>query len=84
MKHIGHPLFNDIEYGGDVILKGTTNAKYKRFIENCFDLIPGQALHAKTLGFKHPKTEKIISLDSELPEGFKAILSKWETYTRAQ
>jgi 23S rRNA pseudouridine1911/1915/1917 synthase len=81
MKHIGHPLFNDLEYGGDKILKGTPNAKYKRFVENCFDLLNGQALHAKTLGFQHPVQDEYIRLDSDLPEGFQKVLEKWETYT---
>jgi 23S rRNA pseudouridine1911/1915/1917 synthase len=80
MKSIGHPLFHDLEYGGDSILKGTTNAKYKRFIENCFNLISGQALHAKTLGFNHPVSNEYIQLNSELPAGFQAILDKWEKY----
>lgn len=83
MKHIGHPLFNDIEYGGDKILKGTTNSKYKSFIENCFELIPGQALHAKTLGFEHPVSKEYIRLDSELPQGFQRVLEKWRTYIKA-
>lgn len=81
MKYIGHTLFNDKEYGGDSILKGTTSAKYRKFVENCFELIPGQALHAKTLGFLHPTNNKHIELDSDLPEGFKSILAKWESYT---
>lgn len=81
MKHIGHPLFNDIEYGGDQVLRGTTHAKYKKFIENCFDLIPGQALHAKTLAFNHPISGEWLAFDSELPEGFSEILKKWENYT---
>lgn len=80
MKYIGHPLFNDNEYGGDTIVKGTTSTSYKRFVENCFELIPGQALHAKTLGFTHPKTGKNLQFDSELPEGFKVILAKWRKY----
>lgn len=80
MKHIGHPLFHDLEYGGDKILKGTPTAKYKKFIENCFELLPGQALHAKTLGFEHPVTGEKIQLTSELPEGFQSVLEKWETY----
>lgn len=80
MKYIGHPLFHDLEYGGDAILKGTTNAKYKRFIENCFALLDGQALHAKTLGFQHPETGEFIQLNSELPDGFQTILNKWEKY----
>ncbi len=81
MKYIGHPLFGDLEYGGDKILKGTTNAKYKKFIENCFELIDGQALHAKTLGFQHPIKDEYIQLNSELPKGFQAILDKWHKYT---
>lgn len=79
----GHPLFNDARYGGDRILKGTTFSKYKQFIENCFDLIPRQALHAKALGFTHPTTGKEVLFDSELPEDFKAVLAKWDTYTQA-
>jgi len=81
MKHIGHTLFNDLEYGGDKILKGTTNSKYKRFIENCFELLEGQALHAKTLGFEHPSTKEKIELSSDLPNGFQSVLDKWEKYT---
>ncbi|OFZ09242.1 MAG: RNA pseudouridine synthase [Bacteroidetes bacterium RIFCSPHIGHO2_02_FULL_44_7] len=80
MKHLGHPLFNDLEYGGNKMLKGTPNAKYKRFIENCFELIPGQALHAKTLGFHHPTKGNFLQLTSELPDGFQKILDKWEKY----
>lgn len=80
MKHIGHPLFYDLEYGGDSILKGTPSAKYKKFVENCFDLLTGQALHARTLGFIHPTTGEKISLSSELPEGFQSVLDKWEKY----
>lgn len=78
LKHIGHPLFNDKEYGGDVLLRGNTTASYKAFIENCFTLIPGQALHAKTLGFMHPEKEEFMQFDSELPEGFLKLLDKWE------
>ncbi len=81
MKWIGHPLFHDLEYGGDRIVKGTTSASYKHFIENCFELIPGQALHAKSLGFVHPETGKWLQFDSELPEGFQLLLEKWERYT---
>jgi 23S rRNA pseudouridine1911/1915/1917 synthase len=80
MKHIGHPLFNDNEYGGDRIVRGTSHSKYKKFIENCFDLIPGQALHAKTLGFEHPYNHDFLQFDSELPSGFLEILNKWRTY----
>lgn len=81
LKHIGHPLFNDNEYGGDRIVRGTTHTKYKKFIENCFALIPGQALHAKTLGFEHPYTHEFMQFDSERVEGFEKILQKWRSYT---
>jgi len=80
MKYIGHPLFYDLEYGGDTILKGTSNSKYKKFIENCFDLLDGQALHAKTLGFQHPTKEEYIRLNSDLPTGFQQVVDKWEKY----
>ena len=81
MKHIGHTLFNDERYGGDSILKGTTFTKYKQFVENCFKLLPRQALHAKTLGFTHPKSGKFMQFDSELPEDFQNCIEKWENYT---
>lgn len=81
MKHIGHPLFNDNEYGGDKIVRGTMHSKYKKFITNCFDLIPGQALHAKTLGFTHPYTNEFMQFDSDLVDGFNKILDKWRIYT---
>jgi len=84
MKHIGHPLFNDNEYGGDKIVKGTLSAKYKKFIENCFELIPGQALHAKTLGLEHPVSGEYLRFDSELAPGFEAILNKWRNYVRQE
>ena len=80
MKHIGHTLFNDERYGGDSILKGTTFTKYKQFVENCFKLFPRQALHAKTLGFTHPKTGKFMQFDSELPKDFQSCIEKWENY----
>ena len=80
MKHMGHTLFNDERYGGDSILKGTTFTKYKQFVENCFKLLPRQALHAKTLGFTHPKTGKFMQFDSELPRDFQSCIEKWENY----
>jgi len=80
MKHIGHPLFNDLEYGGDRILKGTNFTKYKQFIDNCFDLLEGQFLHAKTLGFEHPITKEYMRFDSELPENYMQVIDKWERY----
>jgi 23S rRNA pseudouridine1911/1915/1917 synthase len=82
MKYLGHPLFNDAMYGGDQILKGTTFTKYKQFIENCFKIIPRQALHAKTLGFTHPITGKFLRFESELPNDFVEVLEKWENYVK--
>ena len=82
MKHIGHPLFNDESYGGDVILKGTTFAKYKQFIQNCFKVMPRQALHAKSLEFIHPGSGKPVWFDSELPADFSALLDKWRDYVK--
>ena len=82
MKHIGHPLFHDLEYGGDKIIKGTSFSKYKQFIENCFKLLPGQALHAKTLGFTHPKTKQNILFDSEIPNDMSSVINKWRSYTK--
>ncbi|HOE39127.1 MAG TPA: RluA family pseudouridine synthase [Bacteroidales bacterium] len=76
-KSIGHPLFNDWEYGGDKILKGTTFNKYKQFVENCFKICPRQALHAKTLGFIHPSTGKEVCFDSDLPEDMQNCINKW-------
>lgn len=80
-KHIGHTLFNDERYGGDQILKGTTFTKYKQFVENCFKVLPRQALHAKTLGFTHPTTGEFLRFDSNIPEDMEACLEKWRTYT---
>lgn len=82
MKHIGHTLFNDAMYGGDQIQKGTVFAKYKQFVDNCFKIIPRQALHAKTLGFKHPATKEWMQFDSELPADFVEVLEKWEHYVK--
>lgn len=82
MKHIGHPLFNDSTYGGDRILKGTTFTKYKQFIENCFALMPRHALHAKSLGFRHPDDGREIFFDSTLPADFEQVLEKWRTYAK--
>jgi 23S rRNA pseudouridine1911/1915/1917 synthase len=80
MKHIGHTLFNDERYGGNDVLKGTTSAKYKQFIKNCFELCPRQALHAKTLGFVHPRTGEEMHFDSELPEDMQRLIEKWRGY----
>ena len=79
-QHIKHPLFNDFEYGGDKILKGTTFTKYKQFVENCFRMIPRQSLHAKSLAFTHPRTKEWMKFDSELPEDMKSVIEKWRNY----
>jgi 23S rRNA pseudouridine1911/1915/1917 synthase len=84
MKYIGHPLFNDERYGGDMILKGTTYSKYHHFIENCFEICPRQALHAKTLGFVHPKTGKEMFFTSELPADMAGLLDKWRIYVSSR
>ncbi|MCB9251902.1 MAG: RluA family pseudouridine synthase [Flavobacteriales bacterium] len=84
LKHLGHTLFNDSHYGGNKILKGVVFSKYKQFVENCFQIMPRQALHAKTLGFVHPVSGKYMHFDSELPDDFQEVLLKWtrvnETY----
>lgn len=80
MKHIGHTLFNDAEYGGDRILKGTIYGKYKQFVDNCFDLCPRVALHARSLGFIHPKTGKEMMFESALPDDMRLLIEKWQKY----
>jgi 23S rRNA pseudouridine1911/1915/1917 synthase len=82
MKFIGHPIFNDATYGGNEALKGTIFSKYKQFVDNCFKVIPRQALHAKTLGFIHPITNKFMEFDSELPTDFKEVMERWEHYVK--
>ena len=82
MKHIGHTLFNDERYGGELILKGTTFTKYKQFVENCFKVLPRQALHAKTLGFVHPKTGEFLRFTSEIPEDMQQCIEKWRNYAK--
>jgi len=79
-SHIKHPLFNDEEYGGNQILKGTTFTKYQQFIKNCFKILPRQALHAKSLSFNHPVTGKRLSFDSELPDDMVQVIDKWRKY----
>ena len=82
MKHYGHPLFNDARYGGDMILKGTNFTKYKQFVENCFSILPRQALHAKTLGFVHPKNGKKMQFEVPLPHDMEEALVKWRLYAK--
>lgn len=82
LKYLGHPLFGDSMYGGDKALKGPQTASYKAFVHNALMLMPRQALHAKSLGFKHPHSKTFLHFDSELPADFEAVLQKWELYTR--
>ena len=84
MKHLGHTLFNDERYGGEKILKGTTFTKYKQFVDNCFKILPRQALHAKTLGFMHPKTSEFMRFESEIPEDMQQCIDKWRSYVKHQ
>lgn len=83
MKYIGHTLFNDERYGGNLILKGTTFTKYKQFIENCFKILPRQALHAKTLGFEHPTTKEFMRFDTQLPQDMQDCIEKWRNYSKS-
>ena len=83
-RYLGHPLFNDERYGGNRVLKGTTYTKYKQFVDNCFKILPRQALHAKTLGFVHPESKEQLFFNSELPEDMKNCLEKWRNYTAHQ
>ena len=80
MKHIGHVLFNDARYGGDQILKGTTFTKYKQFVQNCFNICPRQALHARSLGFVHPSTGEEMLFESPVPADMQQLIEKWRGY----
>jgi 23S rRNA pseudouridine1911/1915/1917 synthase len=84
MSYLGHPLFNDERYGGTEIRKGTIYAKYRQFIQNCFEICPRQALHAKTLGFVHPRTKEMMHFDSPIPDDMTALLEKWRSYVRTK
>lgn len=79
-EYIKHPIFNDDRYGGDIIVKGTVFTKYRQFVENCFEICPRHALHAKSLGFKHPTTGKEMYFESDLPEDMKLVTEKWRNY----
>jgi 23S rRNA pseudouridine1911/1915/1917 synthase len=81
MRHIGHPLFSDKAYGGNAILKGTTFTRYKQFVNNCFEVLPRQALHARVLGFEHPSTGKHIHFESPLPSDMEECVARWRNYT---
>jgi 23S rRNA pseudouridine1911/1915/1917 synthase len=82
MKYIGHTLFGDLEYGGDRILKGTTYPKYNQFVQNCFKILPRQALHAKTLSFDHPTTGERMSFDSPLPADMQEVLERFRNIAK--
>ncbi|MDX1478709.1 MAG: RluA family pseudouridine synthase [Saprospiraceae bacterium] len=84
MKHLGHPVFNDERYGGDRIMKGTVFTKYKQFVQNCFELIRRHALHAKSLGFVHPRTGERLQFESPLPEDMQQVLGKWRSYVASR
>lgn len=84
MSHMKHPLFNDEEYGGDKIWKGTTFTKYQQFIRNCFNILPRQALHARSLAFDHPVTGKRMSFESDLPDDMKQVIEKWRKYVESR
>lgn len=83
MKHIGHPLLNDSRYGGDAILRGERTASYRRFVENCFEACPRQALHARTLGFVHPRTRKEMFFTSPIPADMTAMIDRWRNYSQS-
>src|SRR5690554_1111085 len=82
MKYIGHTIFNDERYGGEKILKGTTFTKYKQFVDNCFKILPRQALHARTLGFVHPVTNEFMRFEAPIPQDIEECLEKWRHYSQ--
>ena len=84
MKHLGHPLFSDERYGGNQILKGTTYSRYRQFVQNCFEICPRQALHAKTLGFVHPITRQEMFFNSELPADMQTLIQRWRDYVSSR
>ena len=84
MQHIGHPVFNDDTYGGDRIVKGTVYSKYNQFVDNCFGICPRQALHAKTIGFKHPASKADMLFNSELPDDMRQVIEKWRAYVKTK
>ena len=84
MRYIKHPLFNDATYGGDQILKGTTFTKYKQFIQNCFELLPRQALHAATIGFVHPTPKPTLRCSAPIPDDMEKVLEKWRNYVKVK
>ena len=84
MDYIGHPLFNDDRYGGEKIAKWVMSAKFKKFVENCYELMPRHALHAKTLGFLHPKTKENLFFETEIPFDLNSVIERWRVYSAAR
>ncbi|MCI9284881.1 MAG: RluA family pseudouridine synthase [Muribaculaceae bacterium] len=84
MTHIGHPLFSDIRYGGDKILRGERSGSYQKFVNNCFDTCPRQALHARTLGFVHPKTGEEMFFSAPIPPDMEALINRWRDYAASR
>lgn len=84
MQAKGHPLFNDIKYGGSSIRKGTVFTKYKQFVDNCFKTLKRQGLHAKSLGFIHPETKEKMFFESEMPEDMTLVMDKWRSYVQTR
>jgi len=84
MKHVGHPLFADAKYGGDVIRKGTVYTKYKQYVMNCFKICSRQCLHAGILGFVHPEKEEFLRFEAPLPDDMDQVLEKWRNYFKSK
>ena len=84
MKHLGHPVFNDSSYGGDKIVKGTVFTKYKQFVMNNMKMLPGHALHARSLGFIHPATGEKMYFEAGLPKEFQTVLERWRNYVKSK
>jgi 23S rRNA pseudouridine1911/1915/1917 synthase len=80
MQHLGHPLFGDVQYGGNRPVKGVLGGKYRSFLHNCFEILPRQALHARSLVFTHPESSSRMAFESPLPEDFEQILDRWRSY----
>ncbi len=80
MRHIGHPLFNDARYGGDQVLRGIPSAAYKAFVHGCMEICPRQALHARTLGFRHPETGEEMDFSAPVPHDMQALIERWRAY----
>jgi len=80
MEHTGHPLFGDASYGGNRAVKGVRGGKYQAFLNNCFEVLPRQALHARSLAFTHPKTKERMTFETELPQDMVTVIDRWKSY----